>query len=68
VIPVLILGFDNKNVQLKRSISFPTIVTNQTILDMTGIQLAREEPAVRPDVQLAISTGFSSLALVLTAF
>jgi signal transduction histidine kinase/ActR/RegA family two-component response regulator len=38
---------------------FDLVVTDQTTLDMTGIQLAKELIAMRPDLPVVLCTGFS---------
>jgi CheY-like chemotaxis protein len=38
---------------------FDLVITDQTMRDMTGIELAREVLAVRPDMKVILCTGFS---------
>jgi len=40
---------------------FDLVITDQTMPDMTGIELAKEIIAIRPDMPVILSTGFSHL-------
>jgi len=40
---------------------FDLVITDQTMPDMTGIELAKEIVAIRPDMPVILSTGFSHL-------
>jgi YesN/AraC family two-component response regulator len=40
---------------------FDLVITDQTMPDMTGIELAKEVLALRPDMPLIMCTGFSHL-------
>jgi PAS domain S-box-containing protein len=46
---------------------FDVLITDQTMPDMTGIQLAREVLALRPDMPIIMCTGFSHLVDAETA-
>jgi DNA-binding NtrC family response regulator len=40
---------------------FDLVITDQTMPDITGIELAREILAIRPDMPVILCTGFSHL-------
>ncbi len=40
---------------------FDLIITDQTMPDMTGLELASEISRIRPDVPIILATGFSHL-------
>lgn len=43
-----------------RASEFDLLITDQTMPNMTGIELAKEALAIRPDLPVILSTGFSS--------
>jgi CheY-like chemotaxis protein len=40
---------------------FDLVITDQTMPDMTGVELARAMLAIRPDIRIILTTGFSHL-------
>ncbi len=42
---------------------FDVVVTDHGMPDMTGLQLARELCAIRPDIRLVLATGYSDVTL-----
>jgi PAS domain S-box-containing protein len=48
-------------------VRFDLVVTDQTMPEMTGIELARKLMAVRPDIPVILATGFSHAADATTA-
>ena len=40
---------------------FDLVITDQTMPDMTGVELAKEILAIRPDMPVIMCTGFSHL-------